>query len=56
MVFIVLLKMKLRRTPSRSVEENDVNEEIPPQFEPGAQGDYVPIVGQLMMFWWFPQK
>ena len=43
--------MNTRRTPARTVEENDVNEEIPPQVEKveqvpqGAQGDQVPIIG-----------
>ena len=48
--------MNTRRTPTRRVEENDVNEEIPPQVEQNPQGDQVPIVVELMMFWWFPRK
>ena len=36
----------MRRTPTRRVEENDVNEEIPPQVEKFPQGDQVPIGGQ----------
>ena len=39
-------KINTTRTPSRRVEENDVNEEIPPQVEHVAQGDEVPIGGQ----------
>ena len=38
----------MRRSPTRTFEENDVNKEIPPQVEQvlqGAQGDQVPIVG-----------
>ena len=38
-------KMNTKRTPSRRVEENDVNEEIPPQVEKVSQGDQVPNVG-----------
>ena len=40
--------MNTRRTPDRRVEENEIQEEIPPQVEEveqGAQGDQVPIVG-----------
>ena len=40
--------MNTRRTLPRIVEDNDVNEEIPPQVEQvlqGAQGDQVPVVG-----------
>ena len=40
--------MNTRRTPTRRVEVNDVNEEIHLQVEQvpqGAQGDQVPIVG-----------
>ena len=38
--------MNTRRTPVRIVEDNEVNEEIPPQFEEVAQPDQVPIRGQ----------
>ena len=53
-VFLVLLEMNTRRTPDRRVEENDMNEEIPPPVEQVPQGDKgaqgsrdaeVPIVG-----------
>ena len=40
MVFLcVSTMMNTRRTPARIVDENDVNEEIPPQVEQGAQDD-----------------
>ena len=38
--------MNIRRTLVRRVEENDVNEEIPPQVQKVSQGDQVPIVGR----------
>ena len=37
--------MNKRRTPARSVKENDVNEDIPPQVDQVSQGDQVPIMG-----------
>ncbi|TMX04681.1 hypothetical protein EJD97_005864 [Solanum chilense] len=36
--------MNKGRTPARKVEENDVNDEIPPRVEKFPQGDQVPIV------------
>lgn len=37
--------MSCSRTPSRRVEENNVNEEFPPKIEQVPQGDQVHIVG-----------
>ena len=45
--------MNTRKKPARRVEDNEVQEEIPPQVEDvkqvpqGAQGDQVPIVGEV---------
>ena len=44
MVFLVFSKMmNMRRTPARWLQENEVQEQIPPQVD---EVDQVPIVGE----------